>query len=182
MFGRRQRFAIWVLAVAGALTAPLWLILGDGGWAWRSVAAAALSLSSLTLMLVLLRSTPGDAIRLRVPASGAVLVAGNLWLHYAAGHFDGVISAVVLPLVALVVVALVAHRRRRRIWASALFLWHPLVLMIPSGSSPGAIMGWASIVVALAVTDLLVTRPDRVWHVWLWCVGAGLMMAWAGMR
>lgn len=174
---RRARFGWWVVAVLGALAAPVWLIFGGGEKAWL-MAATAQSLVSLTGMVWLLRSTPGDAVRLPIEVSVLVIGAGYVWCLLASG--GSLWTVVIGALVGFLVVAWAAHGRRDRVWACVLVLWHP-VMFAGVRRIDGVRDALLIAATACAVTTAyqMARRRDRAWHVWVWLIGGVMMMGWS---
>ena len=121
---RQQRFGVWIIAVAAAIAAPLWLHVGMTG---GSFLGAVTGLSGLSVILLLLATTPGDAIRL--PRWGNVGAVGGGTGAIALLAGAPAVAAAALALVGALMSEMARHRVFSRDphspWVYTLLLWHP---------------------------------------------------------
>ena len=75
---RSLRFALWVVPIALTLTSPLIPLIVRSPHA--DLGADAVALGALTLMLILLATTPADAIKLPRTASWILITIGTAWI------------------------------------------------------------------------------------------------------
>lgn len=174
---RQARFGWWVAAVVGALASPLWMVLGGGEKVWL-MAATAQSLVSLTGMVWLLRTTPGDAIRLPGWASAAVIGAGFLWLTNVPVRAPQKFFVLAFGLLVILLVASMRKASRSQVWMMVLVLWHPAMAMYAQGfAAPRAGHGVLIAMMGAFAAAHFVSKGERGMMAWIsWGVSAGAMV------
>lgn len=164
---QQRRLVVWIVVVFAVLASPAWFVVGGaradtagvtGQWA---IAVAAIWQSGwLVVMTRLLATTPGDAIKLSRRLSWAVLIAGMVWLGFAAWWL-GVHPLVVLVFFVLMGVAggLVEQERLGRAaspWSIAVWMWNPSLWLLPvllfEMRVNGRFFWWLGLLVVLLVT------------------------------
>ncbi len=139
-------------------------------------AATAQSLVSLTGMVWLLRTTPGDAIRLPPVVSVAVIGAGFLWLANVPVRAPEQFFVLALGIVVILLVTSMRAEWKPRIWTSALALWHPAMAMVVHGvakSAPATAPGVVIAMLGAFVAAHCAMKADRGRAMWIsWFVSA----------
>lgn len=148
--------------MVAALAAPLWL---HAGVARGAFLGAATGLSGLSVFLLLLATTPGDAIRLPRWGSAVAIALGTGMLAALAGApaFAAAGLALVGALMAMLSGVRMFRRDPHSPWLYTLLLWHPGVWMAPtvrqaSPEAAAAMMDWFWIVLlAIGVSVAAIT-------------------------
>jgi hypothetical protein len=107
---RRLRFAAWIIAATGALTGQLLPRAGRG-----------ISLVFLGILLILLLTTPRDAIRLPRRVSEILILGGEAGIQLLAHH--EIRGWMLLVTAALLIVLRFTNQSA---WWAALFAWWPV--------------------------------------------------------
>jgi hypothetical protein len=185
----KARFAAWVAIVLAVLAGPLWSMAG------YQVADVIWNVAGVTILLLLLRSTPTGAIRVPRLLSVLLLTGGMIWLFVA--HDQKV------PLVGVLlglVVGASSHRDAGGVrsdgspWIAAACVWHPMLWLVPeagewsSTSFPARPAIWVGAFSLVIATMLCLDRrrgasPRIQWLGWLSWLAAGaatvvLVMRW----
>lgn len=176
---RRQRFALWAAVVVVVLASPVWLMLGGVDRVWMMVGVAQ-SLAGLTGMVWLLRTTPGDAIRLPWWVSVVVIFGGFFWLTNVPVHAPNSFNALMFAMLVILIVVSEKPSLRTPLWAVTLAMWHPATAMyVQSIGATNASRGVVIATMGAFVAAHFVNKDDRGTAAWFsWCVSVGAMV-WA---
>jgi len=188
---REKRLLFWILAVVAAILTPLVARSGVAQGTLISSIWLSLALSSL---LVLLATTPRNAIKLPSIASELIVLGGMIAVHslmFGKPGWTPILAALILIVnhTALTANASTQPTLSSRVhlvpafnlWPLAPMLWHPALWLTTHGSATTSMFttmltksGWAGVGlwVAAGLGSSLVQRPGRVlpilgWAVWI---------------